>query len=301
MGKEVNDREEAASEQIMSEAQTGLITKDQKDFAEKLQEATDLQKQVPDFVSLDEKEWRNMTDNDQKKMFDDLRSKGTPAIISVVFNNQEIDKTTIVAAAMESTKHFSTGGNKWITIAEDFPNIRLTRDEALRNNEGNVKALTRIHCHVSPYPYVAPPGVIQYVNSDEKFTKNLERVIMVSPHDYFRSVQEFGCLEGFSEANLGSLKGTHKVDAQFARHLLEATSEEEAKSLIRTLSTNNMMSRMYGLGEWQGLDVLYPNFSERMKRIHKFQENWFPGEFKRGIAGPLECRKWLENLANIEF
>lgn len=47
---------------------------------------------------------------------------------------------------------------------------------------------------------------------------------------------------------------------------------------------------------WNGLDILHPDFDERMQRIRDFNDDWFSKEIILGRKTYEDSREWLKGL-----
>ena len=99
--------------------------------------------------------------------------------------------------------------------------------------------------------------------------------------------QKFSMRKGFFQENKDIVYGKRSLE------FLDSKTKESAEKIIKELNQKGG----YRLKQlWNGLDILYPDFHERMERIKKFNDRWFPEEVILGRKTYEDSRAWLQSL-----
>ncbi len=196
----------------------------------------------------------------------------------------------------------------WELLPEEFPDFKTKRTEIPNYEISRDTNPLYMHSHTQPSQLVDESIIercknkarIPFRNFELNLHRNIDSVVIENiPQSFLLPISEYACLEQFCEFNIGPSirKGFMGENCEIVHgvknnEFLESKNEYEAEKILTGLKPNIKNK----INLWEGLNLFYPDFRDRMNRIAEFQENWFPGETIRARKGYDDLRKYLSSL-----
>ncbi|HLC84538.1 MAG TPA: hypothetical protein VJH22_01980 [Candidatus Nanoarchaeia archaeon] len=204
----------------------------------------------------------------------------------------------------EVLDYLSVKRNPWEKLVDDYPEVKINRNEVgeimcYRNPRDKLLVL---FSHTQPFygfngrEWFSIEKPLDWVNLPggghaPYWVKDAK--IRIS-----RPLVEYAALEEFCEYVIGP--SIRRLFSGTDSGVLEAGSELEAEVVMESLRGQDRDSNGWiGGGRsagWAQLDILFPDFKQRVDRIKEFIADWFPGEIIKGRKSFDDARAWLQSL-----
>ncbi len=204
----------------------------------------------------------------------------------------------------EILDYLSMQRSPWESLVDDYPGVTINRNEIreIRHCRDQRDKLLVQFSHTQPFygfneqNWLTIGRALDCVNLPQRVHGNY--AVKNANIRISRPLVEYAALEEFCEYVIGP--SIRRLFSGTDPGVLEAGSELEAEAVMESLRGQDRDSNGWiGGGRsagWAQLDILFPDFKQRVDRVKEFIADWFPGEIIKARKSYDDARAWLRSL-----